>query len=51
MKDLCASPFIKEAGDRTIERVKIATMEKEIDNNHETLTKYKEDILRLESEL
>jgi hypothetical protein len=33
IKDLCASPFIREAGDRTLTTAKLRTQEKELEHS------------------
>ena len=51
VRDLCASPFIKEAGDRLGYQSRMTSIETEMRTNSATAVKYKESVLKLESEL
>jgi len=51
IRDLCSSPFIKEAGDRLGLQSRMSNYENELRTNGANAVKYKESVLKLESEL
>ena len=51
IKDLCASPFIKEAGDRVMNRTRILSFEQEIKAKADTVAKLTDMGMKLESEV
>lgn len=51
VRDLCSSPFIKEAGDRLGLQSRMSNYESEMRANSANSVKYKESVLKLEAEL
>lgn len=51
LKDLCMSPFIKEAGERVLTGTRLGAVEKDLERQSDSLRNYKETIMKKEAEL
>lgn len=51
LKDLCMSPFIREAGDRVMTGARLTTVQRDLEQQTSSFKAYKENFMKLEAEV